>query len=317
MTSEVPERKGPGLDREARRVHDEYRSVRADRRTGIEVYFSTSPVPAETPVHVFQHTMKTAGTAVRALIYANLSASATYITHDAPKSAKHDDLAAWYRDFLEQFSSDEQSRLLWAVGHTAAHIAPLLGADLSAEASAEAEALAKAAVRRPVRLFTVVRQPVDQVVSRHWFAGRLETSGVRMELVEKLRQIYASPIAVKRKRHEGYWNLQSQSILAPYYDVMTLLPSRGPTADADLWRQRLSDLVERSVLLVQDRLDEGIRWFGAEQQWPVTSLPKVRVNRGRPAVADLDPELRAAIEEYNWLDVELYQQAVRRHDQRR
>ncbi|MBI4266014.1 MAG: hypothetical protein HY657_16690 [Acidobacteria bacterium] len=293
---EVQEPNATSTD-DARRVRDQYMSVRNEARTGIELYSSRSPVPADAPVYVFQHTMKTGGTAVRALIYSNLSASAAYEAHDAPKSAKHGGLAAWYRDFVERVNPAERSRLLWAVGHTAVHIAPFLG--------------------RPARIVSVVREPVDRVVSRHWFAGRLTTTGVRTELIEKLWQIYESPQTVGRRWHLGYSNFQSQSILAPYYDVTTLPVSKGPSADADLWRTRLLELVEKScVLLVQDRLDEGTRWFGAQQQWRVTALPKIRVNRGRPAVSDLDPDLRAVIGDYNWLDTELYAHAVRRHERR-
>jgi hypothetical protein len=295
MSVEIGDAEAHSADQEARRVHDEYRLVRAGSRTGIELYFSKDPVPAELPVYVFQHTMKTAGTAVRALIHANLSATATYVTQDAPKSAKHVDLTAWYRDLLAQYSAEEQARLLWAVGHTAAYVAPLLP--------------------RPARIFTIVREPVDQVVSRHWFAGfRSTETADRAQLLDSLRQIFASTITVKRKRHEGYWNLQSQSILAPYYDVGTLRASKGPTPDAEVWRQRLSDVVERScVLLLQDRLDEAFGWFAEQQQWTVAAVPKVRINRERPAVRELDAELRATIAAYNWLDVELYQHALRRH----
>jgi hypothetical protein len=283
------------MSAEAISVQEQYKRLRKQTPTGIELYFSKDPVPADRPVYVFQHAMKTAGTAVRALIYANLSGSTTYMGQDAPKSAKHNDLPEWYGDLIDQFSREEQSRLLWAIGHTAAYAAPLIR------------------VKRPVRIFTVVRQPVEQVVSRHFFADfRDDTPPDRAQLVELLRFIFASPTEAERYRHKGYWNLQSQSILAPYFDVSELHASRGPTPDADVWRRRLADLVDRAcVLLVQDHLDDDIAWFAAQQHWQITELPKMRVNPERPAVADLDPELRTTIEAYNWLDVELYRLAMR------
>jgi hypothetical protein len=274
----------------ARDIRNEYRRVRGEHTTGIELYFTRGSTLAGAPVTVFQHTMKTGGTALRALIYANLSSSSDYAGYDAPKSAKHDDLGQWYRDFLGTLSGDERARLVWVAGHTAAHAVPFLGPE--------------------TRLVTVVRDPVDRVVSRHWFAGRLTESGSRVERIDSLREIYESPDRVERKRHEGYSNFQSASILAPFYDVAALRASNGPGPDADLWRGRLADVTRRCALLVQDRLDDDVRRLSVQAGWQYSRLPKVRVNRERPAVADLGADLHATIAAYNWLDVELYQRAV-------
>jgi hypothetical protein len=70
-----------------RSVTREYKRQRAEKETGLELYFAREPLPEDEPVRVFQHTMKTGGTSLRALIYYNVSKTAvTRADHEAIES---------------------------------------------------------------------------------------------------------------------------------------------------------------------------------------------------------------------------------------
>ena len=83
--------------------------------------------------------------------------------------------------------------------------------------------------------------------------------------------------------------------------------SRGPSPDADLWRGRLRELVDRVFLVgVQDGSGRSSArspggWAGAP------FAPRSGVNRVRPALSESPPEVRQMILEYNWLDAELHE----------
>jgi len=264
-----------------------YRSLVGETGLGLEFYFARQALPADAPVHVFQHTMKTGGTSVRALLYVNLSDEYEFVPRPSRKWS--DDFAEQYRAVYSGLSGDERARLVWAVSHSAAHLIPLL--------------------ERPVRPLTIVREPIDRTLSRFWFGGPKARS---KKSLETLRSYFSK---ARMSSRGEYANPQSRWLLRPYFDVEKLKRKCGPPPDADEWRERLFGLLQDYVLLLQDRLDESIRRLARDQGWLVASLPHIRRNPARPSVDDVDPELRERILGYNWLDLELYRHAVQRFEQ--
>ena len=103
--------------------------------------------------------------------------------------------------------------------------------------------------------------------------------------------------------------------MEPFFDLDELPRTPGSPPEADLWRERLFSVAEGYTLLVQERLEESIEALESGFGWSGT-VPRVRVNRDRPDVTEVDSDLRATIYAYNWLDVELHGLAVSRLEER-
>jgi hypothetical protein len=297
--------KSDRLDRAVRKEYGDHRAWKAN----FELYLAREPLPPDEPVYVFQHTQKTGGTSVRALIYYNVSPTARYRALELEKGRT--DYEEVYREaYYSDLTDEERSRLTWAISHQAGYLIPL--------------------IERPVFAVTIVREPVDRTISRLSF-GRARTHWEKADALAKLRSFYeVGPLEdaeVGAPSYDvlidevnglsaGYANPQSRWLLAPLYDVRTLPITMGPPPKADMWRERLFTLLDETydALLVQDRLDESVSLLAGRLDWPVTALPKMRENKDRPRLEQVDAELHELICAYNWLDVELYRYAVARAD---
>jgi hypothetical protein len=276
----------------------DYRKLAKELQPGLELYLLRDPPPAGAPVYVFQHTMKTGGTAFRALLYQNLQPVADLELHDVPKWSKEFDRV--YEELAAQLSPAQRERMDWVAGHSACHLIPFL--------------------ERPVRPVTIVRDPLDRTLSRFFFGSSPEP---RDRSLERLRGVFANferkvGARAGRGRVLGeYVNGQSTILLEPHFDTSGLRVTNGPPADADLWRERLFQVAGTYTLLVQDRLRESAALLAREVGWTADAIPSVRVNANRPPPETVDDDLRATIRAFNWLDLELYRYAVAELDRQR
>ena len=272
---------------------DPYRVRVQGKRLEFELYLAREALSPDTPVYVFQHTMKTGGTSIRSLVYNNLADKTDFELHDIPK--EHPDFRALYADFYDRLGPEKQARIFWVVSHTASHIVPYVG--------------------RPVRGITIVRESLDRVLSRFWYPMRVPRTldGLRTfyEQMSKQEMRRGSASATKG----AYSNYQSRCLLEPYYDVARELPATcGRPPEADLWRERLFKLVDETyTLLPNDRLDDSFGRLAATWGWNLDQPHRHRVNQWRPTADELDPDLRRTILGYNWLDEELYRRALERN----
>jgi sulfotransferase famil protein len=257
----------------------------------VDLYFGTADLAARAPINVFQHTPGTGGMAFRRWLDSNLGPVAKRETRPvlADQSALRDEYARLYGALTDE----ERARLQWVVGHSANYLIPLL--------------------EQPVSVFATVRDPLDLVLSRYLTPGG--SKGRNRRTPATLQALYAAAagdgtMPARRDpnslvRVADYANGQSRSLLEPFYDVDELPISEGPPADADLWRQRLFDLVEGYALLPRSRLKAAIEAHG-RPAWPTSGLEEAAPGQQ----AEVDLTVRNAVYAYNWLDRELYRHAV-------
>ncbi len=165
------------------------------------------------------------------------------------------------------------------------------------------------ALERPRRAITVVREPVDRVLSRFHFGGQKRGNA---GTPHSLEQLFADPERLAETEaglSRQYVNGQSRALLEPIFDVDTpaLAFSEGPPADAELWRARLFGALEADYLVGrQDQFEQAVRRFADELGWDDPAAPRAKVNRARPPAAREDPALLGRVRAFNWLDGELY-----------
>jgi len=276
-------------------VEQSYRERVKGSRPGqdaLELYFAHSP--SSSPVYCFQHTPKTGGTSVRALIYSNLVERSDFERHLVPK--RHSSFREVYGDFYRSLTDDQRSRLSWAVSHSAGFLAPL--------------------IERPTTSITIVRDPVDRVLSRFWYS--MSESRYIRELAiafDEMAGRRGTTKTVSASRRLDYSNQQSRYLLEPYYETRRQLAvSCGPPPDADLWRERLRGVAKTYTFLRNERLDEDLARLSRDLGWNVDRTERMRVNPDRPRVQDIPAELRERISAFNWLDTELYRHAVEQYE---
>jgi hypothetical protein len=260
----------------------DYRELweRRDRAKGklVELYFADHVDP-EQPFVFFQHIRKTAGTSLRHLIYSNKGETSFEMLRLPGKRGREagESHAELYRSL--------DRPLVFAAGHTANFFAPLVE-------------------DRPVLGLTLLRRPIDHVVSTHYFLRRDEHT-----TLEDLYGVSGSGPAMKSTAS----NWQARSLLAPHYDTRSI-PLLATDPDGDLWRGRLFDLVDRLYLVgLQDRFLHSVSLFAERLGWTKLYPASVRFSARRPR-EPVEPKLADAIRRYNWLDESLYERTRERFD---
>jgi Sulfotransferase family len=272
-----------------------------------EVLFSIDGGDRLRRLIVFHHIQKTAGTAMRSVIRANLRPYERSVGKvKSLKDQSSEALLAWHREYYESLPPERRNQMLAVMSHCANYMLPVID-------------------DRAVLAITLLRDPVDRIVSQYYRRAHnqgkpLEAAGVELPDFYKRRNdatigdIYASlggrspadsPLAF---RYSRFFNGQSRSLLDPHYDTRDLLYSQGPPEDADVWRERLFTLVsDRYRVGLQERFDEFVASLGKQLGWKVLR-PTVRgkVTSNRPRLHEIDPGTVASMRAYNWLDDELH-----------
>jgi hypothetical protein len=257
-----------------------------------EAYFR-SDQEAPGPLVVVYHIQKTAGTSLRRVVRANLPLGEVEITPDlrwlrySPTEA-----LAWYRDWYAGLGEQRRSRLCCVMSHSAGYLLPALD--------------------RPAQTLVLVREPVDRILSfydykrRNYFKRRPADAPF-----VSLEEVFAAGADRQRKppkleSWQQFFNWQSRSLLSVYHDLLELPLSAGPPANADVWRERLRELVEHVFLVgVQDRFGAYVQLLARRFHWE-PFVPSSKVNQGAPPAA-ISADLLETIRACNWLDSELYE----------
>lgn len=256
-----------------------------------EAFFRTDGEPSG-PLVVVYHIQKTAGTALREVVRANLPPAEVEIAPDLRDLRYEPDaLLTWHRDWYRSLDGERRASLCCTMSHSAGYLLPALD--------------------RPAETLVVVRQPVDRVLSFYWekrrnFLKRRDPN-TPFNLLEK---VYATaPADRPPQAWPQFFNWQSRSLLSVFHDVSELGTTAEPPADADRWRSRLHELVEGGTYFVgvQDRLAGYIDSLARRYGWETPYVPRSGVNKLRPPLSESSAEVRDMILAYNWLDAELYE----------
>jgi hypothetical protein len=261
------------------------------RSGDFEAFFRTDGESG--PLLVVYHVQKTAGTSLRRVVRANLPPAETEVMPYLHKQARTPpELLAWHEQWYRGLDDERRARLCCVMSHWAGYLLPAL--DRAADA------------------LVLVREPVDRTLSYYWFKQRRRGPARPLEPLDRLYELHGN--RSDGEQRPALWdqlcNWQSRALLSVFHDTSGLEHSAGPPADAELWRERLRDLVERVYLVgVQDRFAEYLDMLTRRYGWEIFE-PRSKVNPVRPA-DEISPGLRETILAYNWLDAELYAHCLR------
>jgi hypothetical protein len=161
---------------------------------------------------------------------------------------------------------------------------------------------------RRVRRITLLRHPVDRVVSHFAYASSMPH--------------LAADHGLDVPGHDLEWFVTSAPSERLVQNAhVRLLGGDGryppPVAtDESLARARENLESKFDAFGFSERFDEALALFGDVLGWRPVSVQPVNVNPDRPATSDISPRTRALIEEHNQLDLGLYEHALAVHQRR-
>jgi uncharacterized coiled-coil protein SlyX len=252
---------------------------------------SKNPTP---PLLVFIHVPRTAGTALRRVLALNEVSTPGQAVGNIFKGSGGVDHELIHR--LRHMRGSGVSGARLARGHV-----PLAFGDQLDDG-------------RGVRCFTLLRDPVDRMLS-HFFTVREEHAGSKRSAVEQELGLAPLPVdaTLEGAIAAGYLhdNLQTRmlsSVAEPLGDVTDeMLEQAKRNLDESLVFFGLTERFDESLLLAGRRLE--LRCILSAWS-PRTD----RVNDTRPRGEAVPPDLAAAAERANRYDLELYRHAVERFD---
>ncbi len=177
----------------------------------------------------------------------------------------------------------------------------------------------------PFRVFTIVRDPVERVVSLfHYLKGRDgfgERGGLAGQLIRNrgwsLADIYRNfggAVPIEKGEHQlfaGFFNGQARTILAPHFPTDRVRMGEGrPESPPGLMEGLDWVLSEHYLLGSAARYEASVARFAAEFGWHDTTVMRDNVTEGRPELDDLPGEVLEMVRAYNALDDELHQRAL-------
>lgn len=177
----------------------------------------------------------------------------------------------------------------------------------------------------PFRVFTIIRDPVERVVSLyHYLKGRGgygEQGGLAGQLIRTegwsiidIYRKFADAVPKEAGEHQlfsGFFNGQTRTVLAPHFPIDRVALTEGrPESPAGLAQTLDRVLSDHYLLGSAARYGASVTRFAAEFEWGDTTVMRDNVTQDRPELSDLPGELIETIRAYNTLDHELHQRAL-------
>jgi hypothetical protein len=161
----------------------------------------------------------------------------------------------------------------------------------------------------PCRYVVFLRDPVDHALSSYYYVLRTPTNPQHER---------ASKMSLREYVESDVWwindNLQTRWLSqCDWPEVVALqgLARRSPCTAEDL-RQAKANLDRCEFVGLYDRFQECVRLCCDRFALKYTTIPHLNATVRRPAIDDLDPEVRTIIRERRRFDVELYEYAAER-----
>ena len=234
---------------------------------------------------LFIHLPKTGGTALRSALQDAFEPSQSAFVYGAGDLDESISRAAF-----EALSDDEIDRLRLVMGHFRYGV--------------------HQRIARPYRYATLVRQPVDRVVSLYYHYVNLP--GVRF-LSRNYRERWR--LRLRRVTLED-WVFGERRVTADNLMVRNVagvvdLPFGGCTQAVF---DHAMENVERDFagVLVAEEMPQSLAFLGQVLDRPLSPVGRENVNPKRPRLAEVDPAAAERIAELNQWDVRFYEEARRR-----
>jgi hypothetical protein len=254
------------------------------------------------PVVIYHHIAKTGGTSLRKVVQANYRGKALLELY-GPNRGYVD----WYERYYSSLSPKRKASIQCIAAHSAHYIIPVID--------------------RPFRVFTLLRNPVDRVISLYYFtrilakqgAGKGSEMGIMLDTLGwNLADIYINAGLKGRIAPEQrpllapFFNGQSRAILGPHLDATVMPFEQGEPAVMDVFQTTLNDVINRHYELgITESYETSVRYFARIFRWRRVFFQHKNQTKNRPKVEDIPIDVREMILSFNQMDATLHQKAER------
>ena len=234
------------------------------------------------PTTIFVHILKTAGTTLNAIIERHFPPQRTFATFPV---RHHPDGSI---DGFMQLTEQEKAQIDVLYGHMSYGL--------------------HAHLPRPARYLTILRNPVDRVISRYYHIYRDPHSQLHDEIASGAMDLEKFVIHMAEAGEMD--NLQTRMIAGNWQER-----GYGPCDEEMLAvaKRNLRDHFE--VVGLTERFDESCLLIQRAFGWPEMYYTKRNVGRKRPRKADIPAASLHTVAKYNQMDIELYAYATRLFDE--
>ena len=233
-------------------------------------------MPAKDVALIFLHIPKTGGTTLHSVI-----------DRQYPKQAIFHIKGTRVREYTERFKSlpEEERANIWCLkGHMPFGLHTHLP--------------------QPSTYITMLRDPIDRMISHYYFVKKVPSHKLHKEVISRnmsLEDYVASGIAARL--NDGQVKLISGAI------------SQRDPASIDALEAAKRNLREFFVAFgLMERFDESLILFGRLLGWKSIYYVKRNVTKTRPSKSEISPQTLKRIESYAKLDMELYEFAKQRFE---
>jgi Sulfotransferase family len=160
----------------------------------------------------------------------------------------------------------------------------------------------------PCKYIIFVREPVDHAISSYYYVLRTPANPQHER---------ASKMSLREYAESDVWpindNPQTRWLSSDWTRILDPSRRRMSASPGTLELQQAKASIDRcDVVGLYDRFEECVRLCCDRFGLTCGTIPRLNATAGRPAVRDVDPEVRAIIRERRRLDCELHEYAARR-----
>ncbi len=253
---------------------------------------------------IFHHISKSAGTSMVNLLRRNYPHGGLLEVYDRQGRPAPDATPQGFAAYLAQLDPELWEQVRCLTGHSINFAIPVLS--------------------DPFQVFTIVRDPVDRVVSLyHYLKGRDgfgERGGRAGELIREndwsivdiYRRFGGAYLTDTGEHHlfAAFFNGQTRTILAPHFTA-NQIPMADGQPDVPAALETLDWVLSEHYLLGSaSRYGASVERFAAEFDWSDTTVMRENVTPDRPALEELPREVVETIRRYNTIDDELHERAL-------
>ncbi|MEL7357709.1 MAG: sulfotransferase family 2 domain-containing protein [Cyanobacteria bacterium J06560_6] len=242
----------------------------------------TKPEKNREPLIVFTHIVKTAGSTLHFLISRQYNNNQVYRVYDNFRER----FPTMLKDLEDENNTAEESEKKVLCTHLGFGLHQFLP--------------------RPSIYITMLREPIDRVISSYYYGAKRHEHIRKLTLKEFVIEECDRSYNLQTRLLSG---LRIQDQLAGHKvtpdEVIDLAVSSNKILEDA--KNNLRNSYE--VVGLTERFDESLLLFQKRFGWKNVHYVKANVNKSRPRVQDISADTLKLIEEYNSLDLELYEYA--------